>query len=88
MRSLALALALSLAMVPAAHAGRAIKPLQCLDAKGQFVRCPASWSAPAAPVRAPAVDRSGYNSGGGHPSCSKGKPCGDACIAVNKACHK
>jgi psiF repeat len=22
------------------------------------------------------------------PHCTKGKPCGDACIAVNKVCHK
>ena len=26
--------------------------------------------------------------GGGAPKCKTGKPCGNACIAMNKTCHK
>ncbi len=62
MRSIALAVALSLAFVPAAFAKD-----QCRDAHGKFTKCPAPASAP---------------------HCSKGKVCGNSCIAKEKVCHK
>ena len=62
MRSIALAVVLSLALVPAAFAKD-----QCRDAKGKFAKCPPAATAP---------------------HCSKGKPCGNSCIAKDKVCHK
>jgi len=138
MRSLALAVILSLALAPAAFA----KSESCRDAKGHYAKCPEA--APAAPKAkpapaakpaptasassaksgqcrdaqghfakcgsvatadnsrtsyspAPSGGGSGYSTrtssvasggSGGHPVCSKGKPCGNSCIAQDKVCHK
>ncbi len=81
MRSLALAIALSLALVPGAYA----KAAHCRDAKGRFAKCPSPAAAPASPAMSSSVMSS---MAGRHPQCKKGKACGDACIAADKVCHK
>ncbi len=78
MRSIALAVALSLALVPA---GAFAKAAQCRDAKGHFTKCPPPAAAPAA--------TGSMSSMGAHPKqCKKGKPCGNTCISVKDVCHK
>jgi hypothetical protein len=68
--------ALSLGLAGAADAK------SCKDAKGKFTKCPAAASAPMA------MSGGGMASMAGHPQCKKGKACGNACIAMNKVCHK
>ncbi len=65
----------------------------CKDAAGKFTKCP---TAAAAPMAAPATETAPATGGmmssapatGGHPHCSKGKACGNSCIAKDKVCHK
>ncbi len=79
MRSIALALALSLALVPA---GAFAKAAQCRDAKGHFIKCPP-------PAAAPGATGAMSSIAGAHPKqCKKGKPCGNTCISVKDVCHK
>jgi hypothetical protein len=92
-RILALAIALSLS------AGGAYAA-QCKDpATGKFIKCPPAAAAPAAapapaakPAAKPASTTTATSSSkpatGGHPNCTKGKPCGNSCIAKDKVCHK
>ncbi len=68
---------------------------KCHDVKGGFVKtamCKASsntamsggaMSAGSAGKTASTTARTG-----GHPTCKKGKPCGNSCIAMDKVCHK
>ena len=83
MRSIALAVALSLALVPA---GAFAKAAQCRDAEGHFMERPP----PAAATTAATGHRAGMSSMAAvHPkSCKKGKPCGNTCISVKDVCHK
>jgi Amt family ammonium transporter len=74
----------------------------CKDpATGKFIKCPAAAAAPAATApaaTAPAASSAGAPAAasvktpaakpGGAMHCAKGKPCGNACIAMNKVCHK
>ncbi len=83
MRSIALAVALSLALVPA---GAFAKAAQCRDAKGHFTKCP-----PAAAATTGATSHMAGMSSmtAAHPkNCKKGKPCGNTCISVKDVCHK
>ena len=78
MRSLALAVALSLALVPA---GAFAKAAQCRDAKGHFTKCPPPAAAPASSAMS--------SMAAAHPKqCKKGKPCGNTCISMKDICHK
>lgn len=70
----------------------------CKDAKGHFVKCPATAPMPAiAAAKAPA-SKPMQPAGGGTiftskkpaaaPKCKTGVPCGNACIPKGKVCHK
>ncbi len=86
MRSIALALALSLALVPA---GAFAKAAACRDAKGHFAKCPPAAAAPAATSHMSSMSSSAMASMAAHPkNCKKGKPCGNTCISVKDVCHK
>ncbi|MGH7024171.1 MAG: hypothetical protein ACREEB_11355 [Caulobacteraceae bacterium] len=78
------------------------QPTRCHNAKGHVIRCPAVAAASAKPAaQSLAVNAKGTplavnNKGGtlavsstpGAPHCTKGKPCGHSCIAMDKVCHK
>lgn len=49
---------------------------RCHDASGKMAKMEVC-KPPAAPATS-----------GKHPQCSKGKPCGNSCIAKDKVCHK
>ncbi|MGH7022118.1 MAG: hypothetical protein ACREEB_00855 [Caulobacteraceae bacterium] len=78
--------------------GMTAQPTRCHNAKGHVIKCPtaASTAAPAAPAATgmatgrrthkPAVTAAAPGVGGPH--CTKGKPCGKSCIAMDKVCHK
>ena len=66
------AAALSLFIGTAAGAGA-----PCKDNKGKFIKCPPPPAAPAKPAAKTASK-----------VCKTGKPCGNACIAKDKVCHK
>jgi hypothetical protein len=70
--------ALMLAVILALSAGAADAASKCKDAKGKFIKCP--------PAVAAVV--SSAPTAGHPPHCVKGVPCGNACIAKGKVCHK
>jgi hypothetical protein len=60
----------------------------CKDAKGHFVKCPTAAAASAMAANEPATAPKAAAAARGAPHCTKGKPCGKSCIAVDKVCHK
>jgi len=68
--------------------GAAAKP--CKDAQGHFVRCPTAMvdsASPAIRKHSPVTSMETPASGGAA-HCTTGKPCGGACIPMDKVCHK
>jgi hypothetical protein len=68
-------------------------PGTCKDAKGHFAKCGTVAAIP--PVKSGGFF--GHKTGpapmaaastGPGPHCTKGKPCGKSCIAMDKVCHK
>ncbi len=72
------------------------------DAHGKYVKCPAPAGSAAATANKPPSKKMQPAGGGtiftgkpkttastaGAPHCTKGKPCGKSCIAMDKVCHK
>jgi hypothetical protein len=63
--------------------GTAVGAAPCKDAKGKFIKCPP----PAAATTATSV-KTTTTSKTPAKICKTGKPCGNACIAKDKVCHK
>ena len=84
MRSIALAVALSLALVPA---GAFAKAAQCRDAKGHFTKCPPAAAQPFVLGKSK-LGEAALAGSAHHPVCKKGKPCGNTCISAKDICHK
>jgi hypothetical protein len=71
---------LVLAAVAALALASAADAKQCKDTKtGKFIKCPPTAAAPAT---------TGAATGKAAPHCTKGKPCGNACIKTTDVCHK
>jgi len=71
---------LVLAAVAALALASAADAKQCKDpTTGKFVKCPPPSAAPAT---------TGATMGKAAPHCTKGKPCGNACIKATDVCHK
>lgn len=72
---------------PAATATASAKTTRCKDAKGHFVKCPATTAASGAmastmPMKPAAKTRAAPA------KCKTGVPCGNSCIPKGKVCHK